>query len=137
MVEKIKHGDPVKGSEEGIESATIELLSRIISEAKSLSPVDTGQLRGSLMWKTSKMSGGFEKGEKLKEEVKEFQGIAGTAALHAMYQEFGTRKMKPQPFLRPAIAIWAKGQNAQAVLKKVQIEKMKGALKGGVKRVRF
>ena len=56
-------------------------------ESKKLSPIDTGNLRGSI-----------------EHDSDAEQGIAriGTNVEYAIYQEFGTRFQKGMPFLRPA-----------------------------------
>lgn len=55
-------------------------------EAKALAPVDTGALRDSI---TSQPAG--------------MQCDIGTNIEYAIYQEFGTYKMRAQPFLVPAL----------------------------------
>lgn len=57
------------------------------SYAKQLAPVDTGNLRNSITHR--QLDGDTE--------------IVGSAVEYAPYQELGTRKMKAQPYLRPAI----------------------------------
>lgn len=53
--------------------------------AKTLCPVDTGNLRNSIT-----------------HETKEKYTQVGTNVEYAVYVEMGTRKMKAQPYLRPA-----------------------------------
>ena len=59
----------------------------IEADAKSLAPVDTGMLRNSIS--TTIGAGG------LSAEI-------GQTASYAAHVEFGTRRMRPQPFMRPA-----------------------------------
>ena len=59
----------------------------IEADAKSLAPVDTGMLRNSIS--TTIGAGG------LSAEI-------GPTASYAAHVEFGTRRMRPQPFMRPA-----------------------------------
>lgn len=54
--------------------------------AKEKCPVDTGRLRNSIS-----------------HEVENDEGIIGTNVEYAPYVEFGTYKMKAQPFLQPAL----------------------------------
>lgn len=56
------------------------------SRAKVLSAIDTGQMRNSVD----------------AESRSNTQAVYGASAEHAIYQEFGTSKMKAQPFLRPS-----------------------------------
>ena len=59
----------------------------IEASGKRNSPVDTGHLRGSIS--TTISNGG------LSAEI-------GPTASYGAYVEFGTRRMRPQPFMRPA-----------------------------------
>jgi HK97 gp10 family phage protein len=65
---------------------------RIQNIARTLAPVDTGRLRSSITASKGADSGGV------------YVEI-GTNVEYAIYQEFGTRYMAAQPFLRPAVAI--------------------------------
>jgi HK97 gp10 family phage protein len=58
--------------------------------AKLLSPVDTGYLRRSIRRKTDSKGNGAI-------------GRVWTTTEYAIYQEFGTSKMKAHPFMRPAL----------------------------------
>lgn len=57
------------------------------SEAKKLCPVDTGRLRASITT----------------EKIGKAAYAVGTNVEYAPYVEFGTRKMRAQPYLRPAL----------------------------------
>ena len=65
------------------------------------------------------------------------EAYVGTNLEYAPYQEFGTRTMTPQPYLRPAIDVVVKGTSAMQVLAKINQETMRGALKKGQKRETF
>ena len=56
------------------------------ADAKHLAPVDTGTLRSSIV-----------------REVKGNIAIVGTNVEYAPYVEYGTKRSRAQPFLRPAI----------------------------------
>ncbi len=58
-------------------------------ESKIFAPVDTGRLRASIH---TEMEG-------------ELVWKVCTNVYYAIYQEFGTRKMKAHPFMRPAVAV--------------------------------
>lgn len=115
---------------EGNEKALIELGINITGLAKNLAPVDFGQLRNSIQWQTAKSSGGYVAGHNTigENSEKQYNGnpdgrngfelnnknndlLVGATAKHAIYQEFGTRNMKPQPFMRPAIQRFTRGTN--------------------------
>lgn len=57
-------------------------------EAVRLAPIDLGGLKGSI---------------KFKVDIAKSQVRVGTNLEYAPYQEFGTVKMKAQPYLRPAL----------------------------------
>jgi HK97 gp10 family phage protein len=126
---------------EGIEMATIEgtqkalkkICSLITSQAKVFSPVDKGQLRSSIGYKV----GDDGTGEFEAEPKDELGGVVGTATEYAVYQEFGTRYMAPNAYLRPAIAKYTTGQTSEQIAKKVIYEHVKGALVPGKDRVDF
>lgn len=125
-VEIIKFGDIPKAVEEGSEKAILELVTRVTAQAKALAPVDQGQLRNSIMGRVEKEDIGFNDGsgerapDKIRERAKEGQGFVGTAVLHGIYQEFGTRFTRAQPYLRPAVDIEANGTKAKAAVLKAQ-----------------
>lgn len=79
------------------------------ARAIGLAPVDTGNLVGSLNAK--KLGGG--------------KAQYGSNVEYAAYQEFGTRKMKAQPYMRPS-ADWLKNQAGKVVTKI-----LRGALRRG------
>lgn len=124
----------IKGAYEGARKAILETMIKIHAAMVPLTPVDTAQLANSEMWKMEDEEGGFNtyKGEKAREDEKislnpkGLVGYVGTNSDHAVYQEFGTRHMKAQPFARPAAEI-IKGGNAAEVGKKYGREAMQEA----------
>lgn len=103
-----KFGDPVAGAEEGIDVSILKTCAQIATEAKMLAPVDKGNLRQSITYSTFLQPGD------LPDKPKKGEGYVGSMLDYAVYQEFGTRKMKPQPFLRPAFLL-VKGKDIQIV----------------------
>lgn len=98
------------GGEEGLKAAIVTTLVRIHAEATVRAPVDTSQLRTSLMWKKGWTNDAFNfpnqaggGNERQIDKPSGLEGVVGTAVTHGIYQEFGTRKMKAQPYLRPAV----------------------------------
>ena len=128
-VEVIKYGDLIKGAAESIKAVNIGLLEKVTAEAKSWCVPVSGLLRNSIMWKTQEQSGGHEEGDVLKATAKEGEGVVGSATEYAGYQEFGTRKMKAQPFLRPAVEIEVFGSSGAATMKKYSAKAMESELK--------
>lgn len=63
---------------------------KIQSDARRACPVDTGRLRASIAAEPV-----VESGDKLTLKV-------GTNVSYAAYVEFGTSRMRPQPYMRPA-----------------------------------
>ena len=62
---------------------------RVERSARDKAPVDTGMLRDSVS--TKPLNGDWKSG-----------AVVFTPVEYAMYQEFGTVKMRAQPFMRPA-----------------------------------
>ena len=144
-IEIIRNGNINKIFDDANIKSALELAIKITTEAKSLAPVAEkhgGRLRNSIMYKTNKESGGFNdsSGEnsqaKINVNPKEAEAFVGFNLLYGIYQEYGTRKMAPQPFFRPAIAIWS-GQKAVDVIKKIHDEELRGKLKEGQMRETF
>ena len=96
-----------KGADQGNEAALVSACIKVEAQAKSLAPVDKGGLRSSIGYKTATKSSGS-----LDVSPKDNEGFVGTNVFYGIYQEFGTRFMAPQPFLRPAAQI-LKGGKAQ------------------------
>lgn len=96
------------GAEEGLKKVILETAVKVYANAVSLSPFDTGALRNSIMWRTSEDEGGFnEQGgaraeKRLNTQPDGVEAVVGTSLDYAVYQEFGTRRMAAQPYLRPA-----------------------------------
>jgi HK97 gp10 family phage protein len=105
---------------------------KITAQAKSLANFEknyqTGQLKGSIMWKTGTKSGGNTSGTALTEKTSDFDGIVGTANDHGIYVEKGTRKMAAQPYLEPAVSI-VTGSGFEKSAAKSMANEMKGKLK--------
>lgn len=125
-VEVIRFGNVPEAVKEGSEKAILELVERVVSQAKVHAPVDTGQLRNSIMGRVKGQDVGNPGGERISEQPREGEGYVGTAVLHGIYMEFGTRfNKRAQPFLRPAIAIEANGEKAKGIVKKFQLKNLK------------
>jgi len=75
--------------EENIEALLKEVAFFIEKEAKRICPVDTGRLRASITT----------------EKVDRLAYAVGTNVEYAPYVEFGTYKMRAQPYLRPAMEL--------------------------------
>lgn len=116
--------------QDGLEKGILEICARVRTEASSIAPTNKkgngGRLRKSIIYntrlaKTGSLDGVPDSGF--------MEGYVGSNVHYAPYVEFGTRKMPPQPYLRPAIAIYALGQKAADVLKQKQEENARGELK--------
>lgn len=73
----------------GTEKAVLALALSVEATAKGMAPVDTGNLRRSITHKPGR-------------DVRGFYVDVGTNVIYAPFVEFGTRFMRPQPYLRPA-----------------------------------
>jgi len=129
MIEITRNPDVLKVIIEGVEKGLATICSNVRGQAVSLAPVDTNLLKNSITWKTSKSGGGGDWSGL--PEPKVMEGYVGTPVEYAVYQEFGTRKMRPQPYLRPAIAIKALGRRGADVMIERQNEVAKGKLTPG------
>lgn len=68
----------------------VKICVKVVNHAKKLCAVDTGRLRSSITYEIGESGG-------------ELAARVGTNVEYAPYVEFGTRRMRAQPFLRPAI----------------------------------
>ncbi len=86
---------------------------KVQRSAKDLAPVDTGILRASI---------------KTRLLPKQEAGVVFTPVEYAPYQEFGTSKMPPSPFMIPAMNINRAGinQSMKAYLKNQMKQKTNG-----------
>jgi len=91
----------------GFESV-LEMAYSIQAEARQLSPVDTGRLKSSIMV----------------EKDGDDSAIVGTDTPYAPHLEFGTKKMKAQPFMRPAADL-AQLSDVKKITNKVMKEELK------------
>lgn len=136
-------GNPFIGADLGNEQTILEIANQVVNEAKALAPFDKGQLRNSIMYRTSEEQGGFNDGagtpaeKEIDSKPKKGEGFVGTNLDYSIYLEFGTRFLPPQPFLRPAILLAADQSRASEIAERIMNEQMKGALKKGQKRDTF
>lgn len=142
MIKVIKHGDAKAAVKEGTKAGMLECAIKVVGQAKAICPVGNGRLRNSIMWKSSDNEGGLnnsggEKAQALETKAGDMDVLVGSNVEYSTYQEFGTRYIPPQPFLRPAIAIHGFGADAQQTMKKRAEEVMKGKLEEGQDRVKF
>jgi len=79
----------------------------LVNKAKRFCPVDTGRLRGSITYATSKEQSDTDSGATDNDKIKSPTEInvvrVGTAVEYAMAVEFGTKDRGNSPFLRPAL----------------------------------
>ena len=106
------NGDAKKAVKNGINQCVLKTAVAVANHAKTLAPVDTGNLRGSIDYAMESNN----------------TAIVGTNLEYAIYQEFGTRKMAAQPFLRPAAYVAGNPGTAKKVAESLNRE-MKGQTK--------
>lgn len=73
-----------------VEKAVVKATLKVEADAKKKVPIDTGRLRSSISNKI----------EKIRDEI---TGKVGTNVVYAPYIEFGTGRMRPKPYLYPAL----------------------------------
>ena len=81
----------VKEYNTAVEQAVKEAVLIIEADAKRNAPVDTGRLRASITNEVRKIANAV------------LEGRVGTNIRYGYFQEIGTSKMDPQPYLRPAL----------------------------------
>ena len=105
------------------EKSLVEACLAIQAQAKELAPKDTGLLRASITYKTSKVTGTTEQGApNLTVQPTEGTAYVGSNVNYAPYQEFGTRNQKPQAFLRPAGLIFSNRSKVNAIIELFNLE---------------
>ncbi len=139
----IKYGDVDKAVADGMDKAFLEIAIRTVTLAKASVPVDFGVLGASIMSKgpldpayglgspatseSGRGGGGVPPG--LSTQVSGHEVVVGSAVEYALYQEFGTRRMAAQPYLRPAIQIAVGHGKASEVIAKYNSDEVKNAVK--------
>lgn len=108
----------IKGVGEGTRAGMLATAIKVVSQAKALAPVDSGELKGSIMWKSNDGEGLNTAGDKLSEAVGQDEIVVGTAAIQGIYTEYGTRRMGAQPWFRVAIDIVVNGVSYLKAVKK-------------------
>lgn len=98
------------GVDKGMQIIAIDVTTLVKKNLTSMKAVDTGQLRNSYLWK--KIKNGYR---------------VGSAVLHAIYIEFGTRFMAARPAFRLAIALVMRGPKAAEAMKKSMVNSVKRA----------
>lgn len=128
---------------DGVNAGNLEFCIRVTGEAKSLQHKQvTGLLRNSIQYEVSDGNkgglndGSGERADEIDISLKDGEAAFGASADYASYVEFGTRKSRPFPFMRPAIAL-IKGALPGEIAKKIIEETERGVLKRGQKRETF
>ena len=75
-----------KGLEKAVGEGFAEAGEMIVSTAREIAPVRTGALRNSIYY-----------------ALEPWRLVVGAAVHYAAFVEYGTRKMAPRPYLRPAV----------------------------------
>jgi len=90
-------------------------------------PKDTGRLAASITVKTrdkfnpSPHKGPTQPGDLIEKPNANNEALVGTNVDYATYQEYGTRKMSPQPYMRPAADI-TQGKAIQLAVRNGRME---------------
>jgi hypothetical protein len=109
-IEKVWNGKEVKILGKKAVGQSIFGVGLIVEgQAKLLAAVKTGQLAGSITTQSRNKGTDPEspatESDKIGKPNEEFEVWVGTAAIHGIWNEFGTKYMNAQPFLRPALAL--------------------------------
>ena len=128
MINKITNPDLMDEIIAQTEAGIAAIAASVASEAATMAPVaaiNGGRLRDSIIWKTSLQGSGEIPGVP---HPKKLEGYVGTPLDYGVYQEYGTRYIPPQPYLRPAIAIKALGRNGADIMIRKINETARGKL---------
>ena len=120
------------GATAGMKRMILETVIKVTAQAKELAPFDLGQLKGSIMWVVGNQASDFVGPRIVYTGIDRFNritGAVGTAVEHGIYQEFGTRWMGAQPYLRPAILIVVKGASYQSTINTLATVEMEKNIK--------
>ena len=125
----IKNTGIEKFIDSGNKNAVLELAINVSGQAKeNVYNTKTGRMRNSIMWKVKEKSGGLNDSggmpndKEIEVNPGEFDAYVGCNLDYSIYQEFGTRKMKPAPFLRPAIDAVVNGSGREIIKQKVNAD---------------
>lgn len=139
----IKYGNVPQAVDEGLDKGFLEVGVRVVTQAKALVPVEFGVLGASIMLsspldpeyglgvapeKNGGGKGGGGDAPKISQVAGKHEAYVGTAVEYGIYQEFGTRKMPAQPFLRPAIQIVTGHGRAKEIIAKYNSEEVRFAV---------
>jgi len=113
-IEKTWNGTVIKVyGKRAVGKTVMELGLQVESQAKALSPIDSGRLAGSITTQMKNFGTSPEapasSGDVVQKPKVDNEAYVGTAVFYAPYVEFGTVKSDAQPFLRPALAL-ARGE---------------------------
>lgn len=109
-IEKVWNGKEVKVLGHKAINQSIFAVGLIVEgQAKLLSPVDTGQLAGSITTQSREKGTDVEspaiEADKIDKPREDLEVWVGTSVLHGIWMEFGTKYTNAQPYLRPALAL--------------------------------
>jgi len=134
-MKRTRFGDPKKAAGKARTQSNLGIGASIASQAKLLAPVEFGQLRNSISATSLKKTvllnnrSGDKAEELSKSGLKNDEVYAGSNSDHAIFQEYGTRFMSAQPFMRPAKEVVVEGKTAQNIIVKYGAIAMERELK--------
>lgn len=134
-IKQVTYFDPIHANAEGFEKALVTKLSKLASESKAMTHVDSGNLRNSIMWRTTRSEGGLKKdkeNDSLEYQPKKMQGVCGGHTYYFVYEEFGTRYRPAHPMFRAAIAL-VNGMDKALVIDKINESMAAENYKGSAK----
>ena len=128
-------GDPIKAVRNATEKSNLQIAVEVAAQAKLLAPVRYGQLRNGISASNTKTTmllndNPGDKGEPLNTRgLRGDEAYSGANVEHAVHQEYGTRRSRAQPFLRPAVEIVTQGSKVADIVRKYGREAMGRELK--------
>lgn len=122
----------ILGATAGMKRMILETVIKVTAQAKDLAPFDTNLLKNSIMWVVGNQESDFIGPRIIYTGIDRFNritGAVGTAVEYGIYQEFGTRWMGAQPYLRPAILMVVKGASYQSIISTLPTVEMEKNIK--------
>lgn len=132
---RTKFGDPRDAVKRARKSSNLGIGAAIASQAKALAPVEYGELRNSISASSiaKNVLLNTQAGDRANaldtSGLKEDQVYVGSNSDHAVFQEYGTKYMVAQPYIRPSKESVVDGKKASQIIVDFNLKEMKQELK--------
>ena len=122
----------INGNAEGTLKGMQIIAMRVTAQTKKFANYNkgyqTGQAKGSFMWKGKRAQGGGSISMPLRTPAPLNGFIVGSRLRHTSYLEVGTRYMAAQPSLRPGVETVTRGTSAELAMSRAMNDSVKRAI---------